>query len=79
MKLWQLHKKCEMDIAPETLNMVWKEPGNVIVLLKYTNFYANRVVTLQTLHVDSTLKRRVNDRFHVVSTWNPRGVIVDNL
>ena len=32
--------------------------------------------TLQTLHVDSTLKRRGNGRFHVVSTWNPRGVFV---
>ena len=27
-------------------------------------------------HVDSTLKLRENDRFHVVSTWNPRGVFV---
>ena len=33
-------------------------------------------VTLQTHHVDSTLTRRGNDRFHVVSTWNPRGVFV---
>ena len=32
--------------------------------------------TLQTLHVDSTLKRRGNGRFHVFSTWNPRGVFV---
>ena len=32
--------------------------------------------TLQTLHVDSMLKRRENGRFHVVSTWNPRGVFV---
>ena len=24
--------------------------------------------------MDSTLKRRGTDRFHVVSTWNPRGV-----
>ena len=32
---------------------------------------------LQTHHVDSTLKRRRKDRFHVVSTWNPpRGVLV---
>ena len=29
---------------------------------------------LQTLHVGSTLKRLGNVRFHVVSTWNPRGV-----
>ena len=31
---------------------------------------------LQTHHVDSTLKRCGNGRFHVVSTWNPRGVFV---
>ena len=30
----------------------------------------------QIHHVDSTLKRHGNDRFHVVSTWNPRGVFV---
>ena len=33
-------------------------------------------ISLQTHHVDSTLIRRGNDRFHVVSTWNPRGVFV---
>ena len=32
--------------------------------------------TLQTLHVNSTLKRHENGRFDVVSTWNPRGVFV---
>ena len=32
--------------------------------------------TLQAHHVDSTLKQRGNGRFHVVSTWNPRGVFV---
>ena len=31
---------------------------------------------LQTHHVDFTLKRRGNGRFHIVSTWNPRGVFV---
>ena len=33
-------------------------------------------INLQTHHVDSTLKQRGNDRFHVVSTWNPRGELV---
>ena len=33
-------------------------------------------ITPQTHHVDSTLKRRGNGRFHGVSTWNPRGVFV---
>ena len=32
--------------------------------------------TLQTHYMDSKLKRRGNDRFHVLSTWNPRGVFV---
>ena len=32
--------------------------------------------TLQTHHVDSTMKQRGNDRFHIVSTWNPRVVSV---
>ena len=31
-------------------------------------------MTVQTHHLDSTLKRRGNGRFHIVSTWNPRGV-----
>ena len=35
--------------------------------------------SLQTHHVDSTLKRRGNGRFRVVSTWNPRGVFVGML
>ena len=35
--------------------------------------------TIQTLHVYSTLKRRGNERFHVVSTWNTRGVFVGNI
>ena len=68
-----------MTIAPEILNMVWKDSGNVIALLKYTDFYAYRVVILQTLHLDSTLKRRGNDRFHVVSTWNLHRVFLGNL
>ena len=32
--------------------------------------------SLQAQHVYSTLKRRGNDRFHVVSRWNPRDVFV---
>ena len=32
--------------------------------------------SLQTHHVESTFKRRGNGRFHVASTWNPRGVFV---
>ena len=32
--------------------------------------------SLQTHQVNSTLKRRGKDRFHVVSTWSPRDVFV---
>ena len=35
-----------------------------------------QIVTLQTLQLYSTLKRRENERFHVISTWNTRGVFV---
>ena len=35
--------------------------------------------TLQIHHVDSTLKRRGNGHFYVVSSWNPRGVFVGNM
>ena len=34
---------------------------------------------LQTLHVYSTLKQRGNELFHVVSTWNTRGVFVRSM
>ena len=33
----------------------------------------------QTHHVYSTLKQRGNDGFHVVSTWNTRGVFVGKI
>ena len=32
--------------------------------------------SLQAHHMDSTLKRRGNGCFHVVSMWNPRGMFV---
>ena len=34
------------------------------------------LVALQIRHVYATFKRRGNNRFHVVSTWNTRGVFV---
>ena len=52
---------------------------NGIIYFKETAWFKCRSperTTLQTHHVGSTLKRRGNDRFHVVSTWNPRGVFV---
>ena len=46
---------------------------NVLILKQFPRILVN---TLQTLQVYSTLKRRGNERFHVVSTWNTRGVFV---
>ena len=37
------------------------------------------LTTLQTHYVYSTLKRRGNSRFHVVSTWNTHGVFLGNI
>ena len=34
---------------------------------------------LQTHHMDSTLKRRGNGRFHIVSMWNSRGVFLGDM
>ena len=42
--------------------------------LSLNTFHEER--SLQTHHVYSTLKRRRNDRFHVVSTWNTHGLFV---
>ena len=46
---------------------------NVLILKQFPRILVN---TLQTLQVYSTLKRRGNVRFHVVSTWNTCGVFV---
>ena len=40
--------------------------------------WENKEDSLQTLHVYSTLKRRGNERFDVVSKWNTSGVFVVN-
>ena len=48
----------------------------------YQSLFFNKVavyketLALQTHHADSVFRRRGNDRFHVVSTWNTRGVFV---
>ena len=43
---------------------------------KYLNSRGFSECTLQTHHVDSSLKRRGNDCFQFVLTWNPRDVFV---
>ena len=50
----------------------------VLVLdILYISKTSGNVSYLQTHHVDSTLKRRGNGRFHVVSMWNPHVVFVE--
>ena len=64
------------------LVMLWqKQPPEVFckkAALKTFEIFTGKHFcwTLQTHHVYSTLKRRGNDRFHVVSTSNTRGVFV---
>ena len=50
--------------------------GNVVCRNVYGNDFGISKATLQTQQVYSTLKRRGNGRFHVVSTWNPRDVFI---
>ena len=51
-----------------------------ILLRSKYSFFLNWIflmlATLQTHHVYSTLKRRGNECFHVISMWNTRGVFV---
>ena len=42
----------------------------------YSLILHRKLYSLQTHHVDFTLKRRGNGRFYVVSTLNPRGVFI---
>ena len=50
--------------------------ANVVCQNVYGNDFGISKVSLQTHQVDSTLKRRGNGRFHVVSTLNARDVFV---
>ena len=50
--------------------------GNTVLIVSFANFRKVLGTSLQTQHVYSTLKWRVNDRFHIISTWNTRGVFV---
>ena len=54
--------------------LFWYETGPVNIDWVFIYFSMN--VSLQIHHVYSTLKRRGNSRFHVVLTWNTRGVFV---
>ena len=47
--------------------------------MNFAELIFRKEVTLQTHHEYSTLKRRENDRFHVDSKWNTRGVFVGRL
>ena len=57
------------------LSLTKKMIVNISTHLQVRNNIAKQV-TLQGHHVYSTLKKRGNKRFYVVSTWNTRGVFV---
>ena len=65
-----LTKHSAKHISYEIFNII------KIALLWTAKCVLNKEWSLQTHHVDSTLKRRGSGRFHVVSTWNTRGVFV---
>ena len=67
MKVWCLKCSICRDSSDEQ---------NAFDGLEINYLLVYKLWTLQTHHVDSTLKRRGNDRFHVISTRNPRGVFV---
>ena len=52
------------------------EPFHEVYLFCYSMFCYGTSISLQTPHVDSTLTRRGNDRFHLISMWDPRGAFV---
>ena len=60
------------ELIQSTMRTIWTNPINYVYYMNQSN--QQLIHTLQTNHVYSTLKQRGNDRFHVVSTWNTRGV-----
>ena len=54
--------------------MKFRNTLSIIIQSFYNSFESS--TTLQTHHVNFTLKERGNCRFHIVSTWNPLGVFV---
>ena len=52
---------------------------SVSILFPVSGKMLRGVCTLKTHHVYCTLKRHRNERFHIVSTWNTRGMFVEYL
>ena len=63
------------NLILQIIKNAWK----VLFLFYYFLGLAFSVRTLQTPHMYSTLKRRGNECFHVISTWNTRVVFVGNI
>ena len=63
--------KCDQTLPQYTSGNCWTHRENV----RFSKIFRSETY-LQTHHVYSTLKRRGNNHFHVVSTWNICGVFV---
>ena len=74
--IWFVVTKCKFIVKNSSFEMLVVFSSIFVADTKITFVYNFVAPSLQTHHMDSTLKRRGNDRFHVVSTWNPRGVFV---
>ena len=58
------------------LESIGKRGNWLLIILKLVDWRKHTDTSLQALHVYSTLKRRGNDCFYVISTCNTRGVFV---
>ena len=51
----------------------------IVLLFQWCFPSQKQLLSLQTHHVYSTLKRHGNGGFHAISTWNTHGVFVEVL
>lgn len=58
------------------LESIGKRGNWLLIILKLVDWRKHTETSIQTLYVYSTLKRRGNGHFQVVSTWNKLGVFV---
>ena len=66
----------EKEVLKKIANLQHTTQKNFKKRKKHKMYNSKWLHYLQTLHVYSTLKQRGSIRFHVVSTWNTRGVFV---
>ena len=60
----------------KAITLTWLFKKVTFLRLIFKLLFRANILSAQTHHVYSRLKRRVNGRFHVASTWNTRCVFV---